>query len=383
MKSAMSTKKELLTPALTDEMVASAREMVGMPIRIEQYNYEASRDSIRHYTWGLGDDNPLYSDPAYAANSVWGGIVAPPTFLYAIFDTTVGPGLPDIQWVYSGTDWVFEEPIRRNDEIRAAARYTGVEEVAGKRVARMLVQTGEIVYTNQKGQRMGTAQAHTFRLPRAGADGGLRLPPRPEHRYTPEELDAIVDAMLHEYRRGSQTLYWEDVKVGDVLPGTVRGPLNQMDMTTYYGGCVGSTGYKSTKLRRIYADRARHTPELIPDNYDASYYSAAVSPSIGHQHAAIATEEIGMPGVYDNGHQRIGMLATAVTNWMGDDGVMRELSARLKQPVILGDTSYYGGEVSAKRLDAGRGLVECLIRGKNQLGQVTVQGSALVELPRR
>ena len=154
----MNTKKELLTPTLTDEMIASAREMVGMPIRVEQYNYEASRDSIRHYTWGLGDDNPLYSDPAYAANTVWGGIIAPPTFLYAIFDTTVGPGLPDIQWVYSGTDWVFEEPIRRNDEIRAAARYTGVEEVAGKRVARMLVQTGEVVYTNQKGQRVGTAR---------------------------------------------------------------------------------------------------------------------------------------------------------------------------------------------------------------------------------
>lgn len=379
----MNTKKELLTPTLTDEMVASAREMVGMPIRVEQYNYEASRDSIRHYTWGLGDDNPLYSDPAYAANTVWGGIIAPPTFLYAIFDTTVGPGLPDIQWVYSGTDWVFGEPIRRNDEIRAAARYTGVEEVAGKRVARMLVQTGEVVYTNQKGQRVGTAQAHTFRIPRAAAQGGLRLPPRPEHRYTPEELNAIIDAMLHEYRRGSQTLYWEDINVGDSLPGTVRGPLNQMDMTTYYGGSVGSTGYKSTKLRRIYADRARHAPELIPDNYDPSYYSASVSPSIGHQHATIATEEIGMPGVYDNGHQRIGMLATAVTNWMGDDGLMRKLSARLKQPVILGDTNYNGGQVSGKRLDEGRGLVECEIWGKNQLGQVTVQGSAVVELPRR
>lgn len=374
---------ELLAPGLTDELVAEAHRLIGTPIRIEQYNYEASRDSIRHYAWGLGDDNPLFSDPLYAATTGWGGLIAPPTFLYSVFDATVAPGLSDIQWVYSGTDWVFDEPVRRNDEICATAQYIGVKEVTGKRVSRMLVQTGEVIYRNQKGQRVARALSHTFRLPRASAEGGLRIAPREPHRYASEELEAIFAAMLNEYRRGGQTLYWDDVKVGDELPATVRGPLNQMDMTVYYGGSVGSTGYKSTKLRRIYEHYARNSPDKLPNNYDPSYYGAAVSPSIGHQDKRIATEEIGMPGIYDNGPQRIGMLCTCVTNWMGDDGVLREYSARVKAPVILGDTNWFGGAVAGKRMEGSRALVECDVRGKNQLGESTVTGRAVVELLRR
>ena len=89
--------------------------------------------------------------------------------------------------------------------------------------------------------------------------------------------------MLNESRRGADMLYWDDVKVGDALPGTTRGPINQMDMTCYYAGSVGTSGYKSTKLRRIYAEWARKSPALLPNNYDPSYYGATVSPSIGHQ----------------------------------------------------------------------------------------------------
>ena len=374
---------DLLAPSLTDDMVATARNTIGMAIRIEQYNYEASRDSIRHYAWGLGDDNPLYSDPEYAKKTRWGGIIAPPTFLYGVFDAVIAPGLPDIQWIYSGTDWFFDQVVRRNDEITATGEYVGVEEVTGKRVARMLVQTGEVTYTNQKGERVARALSHTFRIARSGAEGGLRLEPRPQHSYTAKELDDIGNAMLNEFRRGADTLYWENASVGDVLPGTVRGPINQMDMTCYYGGSVGTSGYKSTKLRRIYADYAHNAPEKLPNNYDASYYGAAVSPSIGHQDKAVATEQIGMPGPYDNGPQRIGMLATCLTNWMGDDGFLREHSVRVKQAVIFGDTTYTGGKVVGKREEGGRALVDCEIRAKNQLGQITATGKSVVELPRR
>jgi uncharacterized OB-fold protein/acyl dehydratase len=38
---------------------------------------------IRHWCDAVGDRNPCYTDPAFAANSVHGGIVAPPTMLQA------------------------------------------------------------------------------------------------------------------------------------------------------------------------------------------------------------------------------------------------------------------------------------------------------------
>jgi acyl dehydratase len=375
--------QQLLRPTLDDDALARARAMIGMPIRVELWNHEASRDSIRHYAWGLGDDNPLWCDPAYAARTRWGGLIAPPTFFFGVFDAVVAPGLPDIQWYYSGIDAEFHAPMRRDTRFDVRADYVDAREVSGKRVKRMLVQTGRVDYHDEYGQLLVRVLSHCFRVARLGAEGGLSYAPRAEHRYTPEELARIGDAMLDEFRRGAETLHWDDVRVGDTMPGTVRGPINRLDMTCYYAGAVGTSGYKSTRLKWLYAHWARTAPERLPNNYDPSYYGAAVSPSIGHQDKEVATSELGMPGPYDNGPQRIGMMSTCLTNWMGDDGVLRRYSARLKLPVIFGDTTFTRGRVTGKRIEAGRALIDAEVWAENQLGETTAAGTAVIELPKR
>ena len=45
------------------------------------YNTEAAKDAIRHFAEGIGDDNPLWTDPAYAERTRWGTLLAPPSFL--------------------------------------------------------------------------------------------------------------------------------------------------------------------------------------------------------------------------------------------------------------------------------------------------------------
>lgn len=375
--------QQLLRPTLDDEALARARSMIGMPIRVELWNHEASRDSIRHYAWGLGDDNPLWCDPAYAARTRWGGLIAPPTFFFGVFDAVVAPGLPDIQWYYSGIDAEFHAPMRRDTRFDVKAEYVDAREVSGRRVKRMLVQTGRVDYHDEYGQLLVRVMSHCFRVARLGAEGGLSYAPRAEHRYAPGELERIGDAILNEFRRGADTLHWDDVKVGDTMPGTVRGPINRLDMTCYYAGAVGTSGYKSTRLKWLYAHWARTAPERLPNNYDPSYYAAAVSPSIGHQDKEVATSELGMPGPYDNGPQRIGMMSTCLTNWMGDDGFLRRYSARLKLPVIFGDTTFTRGRVTGKRIEDGRALVDAEVWAENQLGETTAAGTAVIELPRR
>src|SRR5579862_431265 len=69
---------------LTPEGVARFREKVGVDwpyTRWTTWNEEATRDGIRHYAYGFGDDNPLWCDPAHAGATRWGGIIAPPGFL--------------------------------------------------------------------------------------------------------------------------------------------------------------------------------------------------------------------------------------------------------------------------------------------------------------
>ncbi len=375
--------KDLLSPAISDNALAEARALLGMPIRIEQYNYEAARDVIRHYAWGIGDDNPLFSDPAYAGRTKWGTIIAPPTFFFGLWDAVVAPGLPDVQWYYSGIDAEFYHPIKRNDTITASAEYVAAEPLSGKTVSNMIVQTGDVRYTDQDGRLMTKVLSHCFRVARSSAKGGLSYAPREKHVFSDDELAQIAAAQVNEYVRGAEVLYWDDVEVGSVLPGTVRGPINQLDMTTYYCGAVGTSGYKSTKLRWKYKHWANTSPDKLPNNYDKSYYGAKVLPSIGHQDAKVATVDLGMPGPYDNGPQRCGMLTTVATNWIGDNGFVRQLSARLKLPVIFGDCNYFKGKVAGKRVVDGTGLVDLELWGENQFGQLTIKGSAVVEVPRR
>ena len=377
------TDKDLLSPAISDNALAEARALLGMPIRLEQYNYEASRDVIRHYAWGLGDDNPVYADPEYAKGTKWGTIIAPPTFFFALWDAVVAPGLPDVQWYYSGIDAEFYHPIKRNDTVTASAEYVSAEPLSGKTVSNMIVQTGDVRYHDQDGRLVTKVLSHCFRVARSSAKGGLSYAPREKHVFTEAELDTIANAQINEFVRGAEVLYWDDVEVGSALPGTVRGPINQLDMTTYYCGAVGTSGYKSTKLRWKYKHWANTSPDKLPNNYDKSYYGAKVLPSIGHQDAKVATVDLGMPGPYDNGPQRCGMLGTVATNWMGDNGFVRKLSARLKMPVIFGDCNYFKGKVAGKRKENGMALVDLELWGENQFGQVTIKGSAVVELPCR
>jgi acyl dehydratase len=375
--------QSLASPGLSLDAFEEARRQIGTEYRVERWNEEASKDVIRHYAWGLGDDNPLFTNAEYAKTTRWGKIIAPPTFLFSVFDAVIGPGMPDVQWFYSGADWTFHRPTMVGDEVSVRAVLADVREVTGTQVKRMIVQTGEVTYTNQRNEEIARVLSHVFRVPRSGADGGLRYEPRDMHQYAPEELARIHDLMRAETHRGAEKRYWEDVQIGEDLPPAVRGPLNQMDMTCYYAGCPGTSGYKSTRIKLKYADWARNDPDRLPNNYDASYYAPVVSPSIGHQDKRVAQEELGMPGPYDNGPQRIGFMTTCLTNWCGDDGFVRGVSVRLKLPVIFDDTTFCHAKVTSKRMDGDVGLVDLQMRAENQLGQTTATGKATIELPRR
>src|SRR5215207_3350925 len=110
---------------ITDDALDALRRLVGVPIAdtVEPWCYEASRDGIRHYAHGIGDDNPLWCDPAYAAGTRWGGLLAPPSFLFAtsrIISGYVG-GLPGVHAMWAGADWRWHVPVRRNDTITTEA----------------------------------------------------------------------------------------------------------------------------------------------------------------------------------------------------------------------------------------------------------------------
>ena len=135
---------------ITDDALDSLRRLIGVPIvdTVEPWCYEATRDNIRHYAHGIGDDNPLWCDPAYAAAPVRGVIVAPPSSCSRsnrILSGYVG-GLPGIHAMWAGADLEWFEPITRGTEVRTRGVPEGLIEHETRFAGRAIQQIYHVDY---------------------------------------------------------------------------------------------------------------------------------------------------------------------------------------------------------------------------------------------
>jgi hypothetical protein len=92
---------------------------------------------------------------------------------------------------------------------------------------------------------------------------------------------------------------------------------------------------------------------------------------------------VGAPGAYDYGPERCSWLTHHLTNWMGDDGFLRQASTKIRRHNPEGDVLRIDGTVVRKFVEGGRNLVEIEQEARNQDGEQSVIGRAVVELPAR
>jgi|LauGreDrversion4_2_1035121.scaffolds.fasta_scaffold27370_4 acyl dehydratase len=367
---------ESQTPSLGADALAEARSLIGVDLRRNRnaWNQTASPDAVRHFCWGIGDDNPLFCDPAHGANSCWQSALAPGCFLYTIDDTVVAPKLRGIQWLYAGTQWQWFRPIRHHDAFTVRARLIDAVEKQGSKARSFILQTGESIYTNQRGELVCRASGRTARTPRAKARDGLRYEPRSAHRYSAEELVEIAHALDAEELRSVLSRYWDEIEPGSWIRPMLKGPLNITDMICWYSGAGHS--YQAHRLAHLH--RKRHPSDAFINAQTGAQDSAAR----GHTEAAMA-REVGMPGGYDVGPQRISWMGQLMTNWCGDDAFVRELDATIRKPNIFGDVSWCRAQIVDKFIQDDAYLVRLELRVDNQLGETTASGVAVVELPTR
>jgi acyl dehydratase len=366
---------------INQKMIDEARALIGKDLIVYQYNEFASYDTIRHYAFGIGDDNPLWADEEYAASTKHKTQLAPPLFLISIMPSSISPGFPGLQPLKVGDKWTWYRPIRQGDRIKAKAKLTGVEEIEGRAGGRMIRELGQIEYRTVEGELLASVDTTHIRVMRPGSEGGgLKYAPQEPREYTVEELKKIEDDIFAEELRGAVPRYWEDVEVGDELTPVVKGPLDQITMTCYYAGAIGTPGYRASELRWKQWRLANEHPEQMPGNYPADYFQERVLPSLGHQNADVA-HDIGMPGAYDNGHQRMAWMVHCVTNWMGDDGFLRELDIQIRKPNIFGNTTWCSGRVTEKFAYGDAHCVRVELSGINQDQELNTTATAVIVLP--
>lgn len=372
-------------PALSDEQIDDAHRLIGVWLRRDVHTpsiYEplSVHDIRRWARYSVGDDNPLFSDVEYAKHTTWGAVVAPPTFLYTIDSGIVAPGLPGIQWIFAGSRFENFLPVKVGDTITARARVIDVQIKSTTNVARYVNQVGEVLYTNQNGQLVTRYEGDIYRIPRKRSGGGFKFALKekselpPSYKYSQDEIEAIAEGYRTEFRRGSDVLYWEDVNPGEPLPIVQKGPLTLVDIVGFYSG--RRTVYNVMKL--AFAERDRHPRNV----YYSPTRNIPMHPAAGHFDVEIA-HEIGMPGAYDQGWQRINWAGHLLTNWCGDLGFVRKLDGRVTKPNLVGDLTRMHGEVTGKIKRDGEALIEVRWWGENQRGEQNCSGKAEVRLPSR
>jgi acyl dehydratase len=378
----MNTEPTRLFAQITDKALEGlhARKNVRIEHTAEPWCYEATRDNIRHYAHGIGDDNPLWCDPDYAARTRFGDIIALPSFLFTtsrIVSGYVG-GIPGVHAMWAGADWTWHKPVLRNQAITTEAWLKDLIEHDTKFAGRAIQQIYHVNFYSVEGDLLAEADSWCFRTDRDQArEQGTKyteVRARRPRVYTKEELNRVYDLYAAEETRGARPRYWEDVAVGDNLPTMAKGPMTVTGFIAYAQGW-GGLYIRANKL----AWRQIHNhPGLGIKNR----FGIPDCPERVHWEPEFALM-VGAPGAYDYGPERCSWLTHHLTNWMGDDGFLRRATCKIRRHNPEGDLLFIDGKVIRKFEENGCHLVEIEQSAKNQDGELSVLGTGIVELPGR
>lgn len=370
-------------PKITQEGLDDLSKRIGVKIEntVEPWCYEATRDNIRHYAHGIGDDNPLWCDPEYAKKTKFGDVIALPSFLFStsrIISGYVG-GLPGVHAMWSGSDWTWMKPIHRNVELRTEAYLKDLVEHDTRFAGRAVQQIYHVDFFDAKtGDQLAAADSWCFRTERNhAAEKGTKysdVKSRKPRVYTQEELDSYTKHYEQEEVRGSKTRYWDDVAEGEALPTMVKGPMTVTGFIAYaqgWGGLYIRANKMAWKLQQKHPGAGIKNRFGIPD-----------CPERVHWEEDFALE-VGAPGAYDYGPERASWLTHHVTNWMGDDGFLSQAKCQVRRHNPEGDIILIHGDVVRKFEKGGKYFVEIRQKAEQQDGELSAVGSCIVELPKK
>jgi acyl dehydratase len=373
---------------LNDDTIAEVRRRIGIPVRYSprSHNEESSTDSFRHFALAYGDDNPLYTDPAYAHASSWGSSIAPPLYPFTAGIARpvtltadeqalmkAGDPLAGIGQYMCGERWLFPKPIRAGDVLWQTQTLHSAE----LRPSSFAGGTGALVSHRVSWEdEAGAPYAFRFldfwhadreKSSQAGKNRSLERP-----HYSDDDVARYDEYYAAEEVRGAVPRLVADVRVGDELGPIAKGPISVTDMVAWHAG-VGWGMYGGGTSKAAYKNRKR-----IPKFYLKNQLGFWDSAQRCHWDDEWA-QRMGHPGAYDYGVMRSNWMVHLVTNWMGDDAWVWKLSASVRKFNYLGDAHVVAGVV--RDVDRSANTVTIDVWGENERGERTCDGRAVVILP--
>jgi hypothetical protein len=286
-----------------------------------------TEDAILSYNRAWDPYNPLFNNKEYAIKAGYPGIPAFPCFKVPNGNNP-SPVPMDIadKWYYAndGSDVKIWSHIFPGDSFTSEPDASEFTELTGPGSdLRMFLLGSSATMYNAKGKQAGWAFGNTREAYKKIIDGS----PKPTftenmtewtqyfpagHYTTDEEYAYIKELWDKEYIRGSQKLYWEDVKVGDEPTWTCDGPISYMDLNTLHGG-GGRTSLRGNK---------ENPKTMFRDKY--GIYMGI--PAMHHGSRNILNAR----AVFYN-HTAALLMTRMVTNYIGDAGLVTRVCWKFKQ----------------------------------------------------
>ena len=336
---------------------------------------------IRKCSYAVGDYNPLYTNPGYARNTRFSGVIGAPYFFYAIDNTAqllitlpaLEASTPKLNTLYAGTDWTFYGPVRSGDVIAVEHEFLDAEDKVSGYASKSGVLSAEIRYVNQRGELLATAIAHAVVAPaEAASKRSLYRDVSAIPVYSDADQRRIAkDKALGLRPRGAEPRFYEDTHEGDVITPVVQGPLWEAEIAIWTMGT--RRGPDDPGFAGFPREPEAAMSSFEPDPWTSGHTSANPSASTWANRA--------IPRAFDSGPQRMSWLMRAVASWMGDDADLKYLKGKLIGLNLSGDCNYYTGQVTAKRVLGDEHLIDCDLRAHSQDGRTNTVGSCTIALP--
>jgi acyl dehydratase len=370
---------------------------VGRPVGGGQLKEPIRTIDIRRWAQGMQNPNPLHYDEDYAAESVFGRIVAPQSFTVCC---DVGHGatpsiqgtIPGSHMLFGGDEWWFYGPrIFPGDRIRMERLAYDYRVTDTSFAGPTMFQRGDTTYINDRGELIARQRSTSIRYLAENARRLGAFADSEEPHWTDGDIAGLEQEKYEYYqtfqnhpRRSSG-----DVSAGEKLPRGIIGPHSRTSFTgewrsyifTIWGSHAPDGGPSSTMqagwLPEMTADRA--AAAVNPAWADGLDYGA----SRGHVNARWA-QLIGMPRGYGYGASMGAWVLDYVANWAGETGFITHSGVQYRNPALTGDVTYLNGTVSAIDDDptTGSSIVTVDFVMTNQEDTVMAKGPVEVRLPK-
>ena len=367
---------------ISDQSLVGLKKLIGVPIEdsLEPWCYEASRDNIRHWAHGIGDDNPLWCDPNYAAKTEFARVQAPPSFIFPLnrsFSGYVG-GLAGVHAMFAGIDVTWRRAMTLGDAFTTKVWLKDLVERETRFAGRSIQQIYRCEFYNQNRELVAEGDSWCFRTERDTArERGTKydsVKKRAPVKYTREDLAKTFALYEAEEIRGANPRYLDDVRVGDKLPTMAKGPMTVTGFIAFAQGW-GGLYIRANKL--AWKQLQKHPGLGIPNKFGIPDVPERV-----HWEDDLATL-VGTPAAYDYGPERCSWMSHHLTNWMGNSGFLHKLEVKIRRHNPVGDTLYVDGEVTRAFAEAGAHYAEIAQRAVNQDGELSVLATGVIRLPTR